>query len=65
MQDKKLLNEESHLKAGIKPQDGEWWELLFSVKDDKNKPDVEFKPGSGNHLFVWEGRRFWLHHDEG
>lgn len=65
MQDEKLLNEQSTLKAGIKKDKGEWWELIFNTKDDKKKPDVEFKPGAGNHFFSYNKQRFWLYHDEG
>lgn len=64
LHDEEILQEKTKLKCGIKKEDREWWQVIFQTKDDKEKPQVEYQPGPGMHLFTYKGRSFWMHHEE-
>ena len=55
MQDKKLIKDDTVLTAKIKQNEGPWWEEIFKAKDDKKKPEVDYLPGAGLHIFKFKG----------
>jgi hypothetical protein len=48
----------------VKKDDREWWQVIFQTKDDKEKPQISYEPGAGQHLFTHKGTKFWLSHHE-
>ena len=56
MQDKGYIKKDNSLRARIKKTSGPWWEEIFKVKDDRAKPELEFSPGAGDHLFTYKGK---------
>ena len=48
-----------------KASSSNWWEEIFKVKDEKAKPEVEFKAGKGDHIFNFKGKTIWVHHSIG
>lgn len=62
MQDKKLIKDDTVLTAKIKQNDGPWWEEIFKAKDDKKKPEVDYLPGAGLHIFTFKGKTIWVYH---
>lgn len=66
MQEKKLIEEDRNLRCSIKKAGSKnWWEEIFNVKDEKAKPEVEFKTGAGDHIFKFRGKTIWVHHSIG
>ena len=66
MQEKKLIEEDRNLRCSIKKAGSKnWWEEIFKVKDEKAKPEVEFKTGAGDHIFQFRGKTIWVHHSIG
>lgn len=65
MQDTGLIADDTVLRAKIKQSSGPWWEEIFKVKDDKKKPEVEYSPGAGNHVFKFKGKTMWAAHQIG
>lgn len=62
MQDKGLIVDDTVLLAKIKQNEGNWWEEIFKAKDDKKKPEVDFAPGAGMHIFKFKGKTMWVTH---
>ena len=62
MQDKGLIVDDTVLLAKIKQNEGPWWEEIFKAKDDKKKPEVDFAPGAGMHIFKFKGKTMWVTH---
>lgn len=63
MQEKKIIEEDRNLRCTIKKAgNNNWWEEIFKVKDEKSKPEVEFKTGAGDHIFKFKGTTIWVHH---
>lgn len=63
MSEKGLIKEDRNLRCSIKAAgNSPWWEEIFKVKDEKAKPDVEFKTGAGDHVFTYKGKKIWVHH---
>ena len=60
MKDRGLIKDDGHLRCRIKVDDAPWWEAIFQAK--KGKPDLEFVPGAGYHIFTHKGKKFWVHH---
>jgi len=56
---------QSDLYCSIKKQEGDWWENIFKTKDEKEKPEVEFKPGSSSYYFSYKNDMFWFNLSEG
>lgn len=65
MQEKKLIAKDRNLRCTIKKQSGNWWEEIFKVKDEKAKPEIEFKTGQGDHAFYFEDTLIWVNHSIG
>ena len=66
MQEKKIIQNDRNLRCGIKKASSvNWWEDIFKVKDEKAKPEVEFKTGAGNHIFRYKGKTIWVNHSIG
>lgn len=64
MKDMGYIREDAALKAAIKEDDEPWWEWIFKV-DQKKKPEVEYKPGPGDHMIKFKGRTLWINCHEG
>lgn len=47
----------SQMKAQLKKKKWVWWWL--QSKEENKKPDIEFLPGPGNHIFKFKGRTLW------
>lgn len=62
MQDTGLIADDTVLRAKIKQSSGPWWEEIFKARDDKKKPEVEYSPGAGNHVFKHNGKTMWAAH---
>lgn len=45
------------MKAQLKKKKWVWWWL--QSKEENKKPDIEFLPGPGNHIFKFKGRTLW------
>lgn len=60
-----FLSHDNILTCKTKKSNGPWWEEIFKTQDDKDKPQLDFLPGSGTHPFYYNGRRIWLTHHEG
>lgn len=66
MQDKKLIQQSRNLRCVIKKADSNHWlEEIFKVKDEKAKPEVEFKTGAGHHRVIFKGKKIWIYHHIG
>jgi len=65
MQDAGLIADDTVLRAKIKQSNGPWWEEIFKCKDDKKKPEVDYSPGAGNHVFTHKGKTMWVSHEIG
>ena len=62
MQDANLITNDTVLIANIKQNRGPWWQEIFKARDDKKKPEVEYAPGAGNHIFKFKGKSMWVSH---
>lgn len=62
MQDTGLITDDTVLSAKIKQNEGPWWEEIFKAKDDKKKPEVDYMPGAGLHIFKYKGKTMWVQH---
>jgi chaperone BCS1 len=65
MQDTGLIADDTVLRAKIKQSSGPWWEEIFKARDDKKKPEVEYSPGAGDHVFKHNGKTMWAAHSTG
>lgn len=63
MKDKKLIKNDGTLRCKIKIDDAPWWESIFKPK--KGKPDLDYSPGAGMHIFEFNGKSFWVSHNIG
>lgn len=63
IKDKKIIKDDAWLSCRIKQDDLPWWEAIFQAK--KGKPELEFLPGAGTHIFSYKGKTFWLNHTIG
>lgn len=54
-----LKHSMSQMKVQIKPKEQKWWWMPSSAKDLTAKPEVEYLPGGGNHIFTYEGTKMW------
>lgn len=64
MQEKGFLGKDiSLLKAAVKKEKRNWWE--FKPEDEKKKPEIEYLPGPGTHLFTFNGKKMWAFQKEG
>lgn len=64
MKDMGYVKEDAALKAKIKEDDEPWWESIFKAAH-KKKPEVEYKPGPGDHIIKFKGRTLWINCHEG
>ena len=53
----------SNMKVQLKPKERTWWWL--ASKNQNAKPEVEYLPGGGNHIFTYEGTKMWASQVEG
>jgi BCS1 N terminal len=60
-----LKHSMSQMKVQIKPKEQKWWWMPSSAKDLTAKPEVEYLPGGGNHIFTYEGTKMWASQVEG
>lgn len=63
MKDKKLIKNDGQLRCKVKVDDSPWWEWIFKPK--QAKPDLDFVPGAGMHIFEFKGKNFWVNHHIG
>ena len=63
MKDNEIIKGDSQLRCRIQREDLPWWEEIFKPKG--GKPNLEFVPGAGQHLFKYKGKRFWVYHHIG
>lgn len=63
MKDRELIKDDGQLRCRIKVEDLKWWEAIFQPK--KGKPELEFLPGAGQHIFKFKGKTFWVTHNVG
>lgn len=62
MQDAHLITNDTVLLAKIKQNRGPWWQEIFKARDDKKKPEVDYAPGAGHHIFKFKGKTMWVSH---
>jgi hypothetical protein len=51
------------MKVHIKPKEQRWW--WMPSKNENAKPEVEYLPGGGHHIFTYEGTKMWASQYEG
>lgn len=64
MKDTGIIKDDSQLRCGIKKSQDPWWEEIFKVKDSR-KPQLEYSPGAGYHIFKHKGKTIWVTHHIG
>jgi hypothetical protein len=47
----------TQLKCQMKKKGFTWW--WTSAKEENKKPEVEYLPGPGNHIFTYQGKTMW------
>ena len=64
MQDQGYLGKDmTLLKASVKKEKRNWWD--FRATDEKKKPEIEYSPGPGCHIFNYKGKKMWAFQKEG
>jgi len=53
----------TQMKCQIKKKGFVWW--WKRAAQDNEKPEVEYLPGPGNHIFSFRGKKMWAVQSEG
>lgn len=53
------------MRVKVKKSDLPWYEEIFKINDSQKKPDLDYTPGPGDHVFTFQGHRLWTHFHEG
>jgi hypothetical protein len=53
----------TNMKCQLKPKKWTWW--WNQSKEDNKKPEVEYLPAPGSHIFSYKGKKMWAQQIEG
>lgn len=63
--DKQVIGNNNQMRVKVKQSNLPWWEEIFQVNDSQKKPELDYLPGPGNHIFKYNGHTMWMQFNEG